>query len=89
MQFIRISGITVPCSPAAVLGTNHIERNKAAKTLLSNEKFAYIFSIKVDHSFQNYNRVYAGFSAVYLFTYVTYGLQAHRCNHLDRVYMQF
>ena len=33
MEFIRKSGITVTCSPAAVLGANHIKRNKAAKTL--------------------------------------------------------
>ena len=39
MQFIRISGITVTCSPTALLGTNHIERNKAVKTLFLKRKF--------------------------------------------------
>ena len=45
MQFIRISGITVTCSPAAVLGTNHIERNKAVKTLFFETKISPTFPL--------------------------------------------
>ena len=38
MEFIRKSGIPVTCSPAAVLGTDHIKRNKAANTIFSETK---------------------------------------------------
>ena len=37
MQFTRISGITVTCSLAAVLSTNHIEQNKATKPVFETK----------------------------------------------------